>query len=63
MFKEMKDNYTDEDQKTLNNHIHMCKSKFLSNKFFTIGHITNSVWNGQDFEIPYKILVHHADYT
>lgn len=63
MFRAMKENYDTEDQKTLNTHIHMCNSKFLSNKFFTIGHLKNSVWNGQDFEIPYKILVHHADYT
>jgi len=63
MFKAMKDNYTDEDQKTLNKHIHMCKSKFLSNKFFTIAHLTNNVWSGQDFKIPYEILVHHADWT
>jgi hypothetical protein len=63
MFRAMKENYAVEDQKTLNKHIYMCKSKFLSNKFFTIAHLKNDVWSGQDFEIPYKILVHHANWT
>jgi len=63
MFKTMKENYDTEDQKTLNLHIHMCKSKFLSNKFFTIAHLINNVWSGQDFKIPYEILVHHANWT
>ena len=62
MFSEMKKNYSLEDQTTLNKHIHMVKSKFLSNKFFTIGQLIH-VWRGQDFEIPYSILMHHANWT
>ena len=58
----MKKNYSLEDQTTLNKHIHMVKSKFLSNKFFTIGQLIH-VWRGQDFEIPYSILMHHANWT
>ena len=63
MFSEMKKNYQSEDQTTLNRHIHMVKSKFLSRKFFTIGHIIYSVWKGQDFEIPYPILIHHSNWV
>jgi hypothetical protein len=63
MFKMMKENYNKEDQTSLNQQIHFCKSKFLSNRFFTIGHITHSVWNGQDIDIPTDILVHHANWT
>lgn len=62
MFKSMLDNYTSEDQTTLNNNIHMVKSKFLSDKFFTVGKICG-VWNGLDFKIPYDILMHHANWT
>jgi hypothetical protein len=62
MFSEMKKNYEAEDQTTLNRHIHMVKSKFLSNKFFTIGHLLG-LWTGQDFNIPYPILVHHSNWT
>jgi hypothetical protein len=62
MFSEMKKNYEAEDQTTLNRHIHMVKSKFLSNKFFTIGHILG-LWTGQDFNIPYPILIHHSNWT
>ena len=58
----MKKNYESEDQTTLNKHIHMVKSKFLSNKFFTIGHIVG-LWTGQDFNIPYPILIHHSNWT
>jgi len=62
MFSEMKKNYHAEDQTTLNRHINMVKSKFLSRKFFTIGHIVG-LWNGQDFNMPYPILVHHSNWT
>jgi hypothetical protein len=40
----------------------MVKSKFLSRKFFTIGHIVG-LWNGQEFNMPYPILVHHSNWT
>ena len=62
MFSEMKKNYQLEDQTTLNRHIHMVKSKFLSRKFFTIGHILG-LWSGQDFNIPYPILAHHSNWV
>jgi len=63
MFSEMKKNYQSEDQTTMNRHIHLCKSKFLSNKFFTVGHILSTVWSGQDFKIDYPILMHHANWV
>ncbi len=63
MFSKMKKNYESEDQTTLNRHIHMVKSKFLSRKFFTIGHLTYSVWKGTDFNIPYPILIHHSNWV
>lgn len=62
MFRAMIENYAFEDQATLNNHIHMVKSKFLSEKFFTIGHLLGG-WQGQDFEMPYEILMHHSNWV
>lgn len=63
MFTKMRENYELEDQTTLNKYIHMVKSKFLSKKFFTIAHLTNSVWQGEDFNLTYDILVHHSNWT
>jgi hypothetical protein len=63
MFKEMQRNYVNEDQTSLNLNIHLVKSKFLSKKFFTIAHLTGSPWNGEDFNLPYDILMHHANWT
>lgn len=63
MFKSMRDNYHKEDQTSLNENIHLCKSKFLSRKFFTIAHITNAVWKGEDVYVPEFILMHHANWT
>jgi hypothetical protein len=63
MFREMLKNYQKDDQTTLNNHIHMVNSKFLSNKFFTIGHTLNAVWAGQEFSINHEILVHHSNWV
>jgi len=63
MFKTMSENYNSEDQTTLNQQIHLVKSKFLSRRFFTVAHSTNSVWNGQDFYLPNDILMHHANWT
>ena len=63
MFREMVKNYDREDQTTLNNHIHLVKSKFLSNKFFTIGHLLNTAWTGQEFDIKHDILMHHSNWV
>ncbi len=63
MFNEMKKNYDREDQTTLNNHIGMVKAKFLSHRFFTIGHLLNAPWTGQDFDLKYEILVHHSNWV
>jgi lipopolysaccharide biosynthesis glycosyltransferase len=63
MFNMMKKNYNKEDQTSLNEQIHLVKSKFLSRRFFTVAHSTNSVWNGQDFYVPNDILIHHANWT
>jgi hypothetical protein len=63
MFREMVRNYSREDQTTLNNHIHLVNSKFLSYKFFTIGHLLNTAWTGQDFEMKYEILMHHSNWV
>lgn len=63
LFNEMKKNYVKEDQTTLNNNIHLVKSKFLSHKFFTVGHSLGAPWIGQNFQIPKDVLVHHANYT
>ena len=63
MFREMLKNYDREDQTTLNNHIHLVNSKFLSYKFFTIGHLLNTAWTGQEFEITHEILLHHSNWV
>ena len=63
LFAEMKKNYRSEDQTTLNDQIHLVKSKFLSRKFFTIAHLSAQVWNGQQFNLPYHVLMHHANWT
>ena len=63
MFAKMKDEYRLEDQTTLNDHIHLCKSKFLSRKFFTFGHIMPQPWDGEDFNIPEDIVTHHANWV
>ena len=63
MFRQMVKNYDREDQTTLNNHIHLVNSKFLSYKFFTIGHLLNTAWTGQDFEMKYEILMHHSNWV
>jgi hypothetical protein len=63
MFREMKKNYDREDQTTLNNHIGMVRSKFLSHRFFTIGHLLNTAWTGQEFDLKYEILMHHSNWV
>jgi hypothetical protein len=63
MFRQMRENYFLEDQTTLNNYIHLVDAKLLSKKFFNIGHLINKVWEGEDFTIPYPVLVHHANWT
>lgn len=63
MFKSMRDNYNKEDQTSLNENIHLCRSKFLSKRFFTVAHITNAVWKGEDINIPDYVLMHHANWT
>lgn len=63
MFREMLKNYDKEDQTTLNNHIHLSKSKFLSHKFFTIGHLLNTAWDGQEFELQSEMLMHHSNWV
>ena len=63
MFREMKKNYDREDQTTLNNHIGMVRSKFLSHRFFTIGHLLNTAWTGQEFDLKYDILMHHSNWV
>lgn len=63
MFEAMRDNYQSEDQTTLNRHIHLCRSKFLSKRFFTIAHLTGTVWDGSELPIPSDILMHHANWT
>lgn len=64
MFRYMKDNYdyADDDQKALNNALFMSKHKMLSRKFFTSG-FRRPFWNGQYFDVPRDIVMHHANWT
>ena len=63
MFEAMKANYEKEDQATLNEHLHMCKHKKLSDRFFTYGHVTPRPWQGEKFAVPEDILIHHANFV
>ena len=63
LFSEMLKRYRLEDQTTLNDNIHLVNSKFLSNKFFTIGHILYNTWKGQDFNLNFPILLHHSNWV
>ena len=64
MFENMKKFYNKEDQTSLNDQIHICKHKFLPRgKFFTFGHIVPRPWQGEDFDVPEDILVHHANWV
>jgi len=55
--------YIDEDQTSLNYHIKTCNAKFLSHRFYTVAQNIGTVWNGQDFDIPRDILIHHANWV
>lgn len=63
MFDAMLSNYILEDQATLNRHLGMVNAIKLSHVFFNVAHSIQTVWDGQDFEIPNDILVHHANWT
>lgn len=63
LFELMLSNYKIEDQTTLNNHISVCKYKYLSKRFFTFGHAIPKQWQGEDFDIPKDILTHHANWV
>lgn len=63
MFKAARENYRDDDQKTLNRHIGTCRCRRLSNRFFTTG-VLFGEWTGQtDFRVPSDIVAHHANWV
>ena len=55
--------FIQEDQTTLNNQIHICKHKLLSHRFFTVGQSIKQPWEGEEFELPKDVLVHHANWV
>lgn len=68
MFKQMQIhyNYIDDDQKTLNKYIHMCKAKKLCQRFYTIGFRyagTYDSWTKFDFSVPKDMVMHHANWV
>lgn len=63
MFENMKEFFDVCDQPTLNKQMHICKHKLLSHKFYTVGQSIKRRWNGEDFELPKDILVHHANWV
>ncbi len=63
LFECMVDRYNKEDQYTLNKYIWMVDAKYLSGQYYTVGHSIGTVWDGQPFDIPGDILVHHANWT
>jgi hypothetical protein len=56
-------NHKDSDQKMLNKYLYLCKSKKLSNKFFTVGQILKKHWTDEVFTLPPDICLHHANWT
>jgi len=63
LFTAMLEKYHLEDQTSLNEQIWRARSKFLSHKFFTIGHLMGAQWKEQPFNIPPDIKMHHANWT
>ena len=63
MFANMKEHYRLEDQTTLNDHIWLCRNKFLSRRFFSFGHVMTKPWSEEDFNIPENIVSHHANWV
>jgi hypothetical protein len=54
------------DQTVINEVIHAFPSivKYvLPNEFFTVGMHGGKVWDGEEFEIPENIIMHHANWT
>jgi GR25 family glycosyltransferase involved in LPS biosynthesis len=54
------------DQTVINEVIHVFPSivKYvLPNEFFTVGMHGGKVWDGEEFEIPENIIMHHANWT
>jgi hypothetical protein len=63
MFTAMVEKYHLEDQTSLNEQIWRCRGKFLSPRFFTIGHLKGVQWKEEPFDLPKGILMHHANWT
>lgn len=64
MFRMARENYEENDQFSLNKHIHMCRAKKMSRRFFTTGLVLKSLWKGQtEFGVPEDMVVHHANWT
>lgn len=62
MFSIMKEkyDYIDDDQRTLNKYIKMCKHKKLSNRFFTVG---MDLMMRKNIRVPDNIVLHHANWV
>lgn len=64
MFRSVRENYAMDDQSSLNRHIGMCRARRMSRRFFNVGMILKSTWNGQtEFGVPENIVLHHANWT
>jgi hypothetical protein len=63
LFTSMVEKYHLEDQTSLNEQIWRARAKFLSHRFFTIGHSVGAQWKDQQFDIPKDILMHHGNWT
>lgn len=59
MFELIKQNYSKDDQITMNKYLHVCRHKKMSRRFFNFRHVKPN-WN---FEIPKNIVLHHANWT
>lgn len=61
---EMRGNYGESDQPTLNAHIYRCDAGFLSHRFYTAAHsLGGKIWEGQDIDVPPDVLIHHANWV
>ena len=63
LFNRINKFYIEEDQTSLNYHISACRAKFLSNRFYTVAQSIGTKWDGQYFDIPKNISIHHANWV
>jgi len=55
LFRKMAELCTYSDQVVMNEHISLCKAKFLSSRFYTVAHSLGGLWTGQAIDVPANV--------